>query len=195
MSTQNIKTETGTYEVDKTLLDKLTHMTAIERHALINWYGRQGEAAQVEATRLQTGRLNAFIQAERSKPNADRINNNRYAEVRFAHLVLAINAMRYQEAALQRKGTPEAAAEIIEHRVARINSRNRTRRAPEREKFRIGYFHLVKQLRGKGMSWRDIEEYLRKNHRAKWKFSWLRDTYERLAIELALAGIDTKNPE
>jgi len=189
MSTENIDPQTGTYRLDAELLDRLTKVRDTERHELFSWLAKQGEAVQIEAHRLAGYMVQTFFNNERNKPRSEQPPRDKINEVRFAHLILAITAMRFNERTLSRRGGAGATEDIVAHRVARIKALKKSRRAPEREKFRTQYFYIVESLRKQKMTWRDIELYMKANHRTHWGYSWIKKTFEILTAELVQAGV------
>jgi len=184
-----IDTETGTYQHNEALLDELTHLNRAERGALISWFARQGEATQLEAIRLQTGVLRSLHKSGEGRDPKFR------GEIVLAALILALNKMRHLDAAMKRKGNdPEAARAIVDHRIARIKAKKKAATAPEREKLRTQYYHVVRTLRAKGMSWRECAAYMSEHHHQSWSHGWLRNAFTSITEERRLALIpETEN--
>lgn len=89
---------------------------------------------------------------------------------------------------MKRKGSePEAAGAIVADRIAKMKAKKKLKSAPEREKLRTQYYHVVTTLREKGLSWRECASYIAEHHR--WSYGWLRNNYEKITEERKAARI------
>ena len=186
MSTKNIN-KNFTYECDTRVLASLTGLSKGERASRVEWLLKQGECVLVEAVRLQQCLFQEYLNEERAKnlPKADRLSERHKAELLYGLLVAAVMHMQASEKLLKTRGAKaEEMAEISMQRFARIRADKRAKRAPAREKFRVGFYLLVKDLREvKGATWREIETYLARYHSTKWQYSWIQSTYTKINNE------------
>lgn len=94
---------------------------------------------------------------------------------------LALAAMRFKsdERRLMRKSemTNEEADHLRDIRIARAKHTGKKKSANKRALIEHRYFELIGKLRDEGLSWRQIEGYLRSNHRQRISHSYIQKTW------------------
>jgi len=92
-----------------------------------------------------------------------------------------LDRMHYTEYELlhvKNRTTTEELKKIQEFRAQAVKKK----RGPKPKKWaelELKYKHLIKQLREKGLSWREISEYLRRYHRKKYSPAYLMKFYKQ----------------
>lgn len=162
---------------DAAKIDKLTGAGQDRRRLLARYYSTLSEEDRVEAHRL-AGEL---VRADRGKVKLDELYF-------YSALMRALNQM-YQDRRelLSRKGTIAAdqAADIANKRLASFVSAKKDAIGKKRRKksqlISIRFLSLIKKLRGEGLSWRDISDYILKYHHKKISHQYLKEVYEKNA--------------
>lgn len=145
------------------------------RRMLCGFYGSMSEIDRVEAHRL-AGELVRSLRSE-AKPDDYFF---------YGVLIQALSKMHFdRHEAFSRKNsvTDEQAADIAEKRLASflsakadLKNKKLKKKAQWVEK---RFFDLIKKLRGDGLSWRDISDYLLKYHQKKISHQYLKSVYEK----------------
>lgn len=164
------------YDYDLPYVQTLCGLTELQRRDLCRWYSRLPESVRVEACRLQTD----LIRQHRQRQQAGKM-----PEFLHAMLVLALQKMRSVEGGLDRKGrlTLEQARRISEIRLARAQAERTGRKSPTRHKLELQHAEQIKRLRGEGLSWREVAEYLRRYHRLEVSHTYLRRVFKESAAK------------
>jgi hypothetical protein len=138
--------------------------TADYRHALVRYYGALPEQARIHAHGM------CLDKGQQS------------AEVAYRGLLEALHAMKLSES---RRGEHDEETERLGTaiRLWRVKGARRNKPNVKTAFIRLHY-HDLKDLREKGLSWRELETYLYDTHKVKIGFSFLRKvfsdaTYER----------------
>jgi hypothetical protein len=168
---------------DITEVDRLSSTSATQRAANIRWLARHGEQTQIEAIKLMTDLIRQYRRA----------NQGQLMTPEFGHAMhaLALVKMTWMETAEKRKGGKLSEAEyekIHAVRVDRIKAKKHRKGSPKREMIRVRFYHDIKDLRQKGLSWREVADYLSTHHKTKLAYSYLRDTFNALTAEREKAG-------
>jgi hypothetical protein len=142
---------------------KRSGFTADYRQVLARYYGTLPEQARIHAHQM-------CLDKEQS------------AEVAYKGLLEALHAMKLSES---RRGEYDEETERLATaiRVWRVKGARRNKPNVKTAFIRLHY-HELKDLREKGLSWREMETYLYQTHKIKIGFSFLRKvftdaTYER----------------
>ena len=97
---------------------------------------------------------------------------------------LAAAALRFneEERRLTRKSdmTTDEAAKLRDIRIIRAKAQKKEKQAGKRALVEHRYFDLIGHLRSEGLSWRQISNYLRSNHRQKISHSYIQKTWLEL---------------
>lgn len=167
---------------DEKEVDRLSETSATERASLYRWLAKQGEQTRIEAMKLQTDLI---------RQHRDRADKEKRPEFHYAMHVLALVKMHWIETAQSQKArlTNTEAAKLTEIRIERVLAQKRKKSSPKKEAIRIRFFHEVKMLREKGLSWRQVSDYIAKNHKTKIGYSYLRECFVELSAEKEKAGI------
>lgn len=163
-------------------VEKIDHLTGADqdrRRLLCRYYATLSESDRVEAHRL-AGEL---VRADRGKVKLDELYF-------YSALIRALNHM-YQDRneLLSRKAaiTDEQAADIASKRLASFRSAKADAIGKKRRKkaqlISIRFLELIKRLRGEGLSWRDVSDYLFKYHQKKISHQYLKEIYEKNVIK------------
>ncbi len=137
--------------------------TADYRQVLARYYGTLPEQARMQAHRMCLGK-------------------DKSAEEAYKGLLEALHAMKLSES---RRGERDEETERLGTaiRLWRVKGARRNKPNAKTAFIRLHY-HELKDLREKGLSWRELETYLYQTHKIKIGFSFLRKiftdaTYER----------------
>lgn len=164
-------------------VDRLSGTTEARRAANFRWLSQQGEQTKIEALKLQTD----LIRQHRRKGEGQQVT----PEFTYSMLCLALVNMVWLETAQSRKGSDLSAADferIQSVRIDRILSRKRKKSSPKKEIIRVKFYQLIKSLREKGLSWREISDFLRIHHKTRLTFSYIRECYLQLTEEKERSG-------
>ncbi len=146
---------------------------AIPRHeygALCRYYAKLPRLMQIEAHHQHTA-----IMRTRSLERHD----GKKPEFTYATFLQAVAQLRRLERAASNHQllTERDASRVADIRNARIDSRKQVKGSPTKTKIEKRYLPLIQQLRSEGKSWRDIAYYLKKYHRQKLSYSYLRRVF------------------
>lgn len=170
-------------EYDIEAVDQLSGTTQAQRTENFRWLARQGELTRIESMKLQTD----LIRQHRREHREQTVT----AEFVYAMHALALVKMVWLETAQKRKGhqlTEEEFRRVQEIRIDRIVAKRRKKGSPKKELLRVRFFELVKTLRVKGLSWREISAYIATHHKTKFTHSYIRETFLELTAEKERAG-------
>lgn len=99
-------------------------------------------------------------------------------------LALASAALKFreEERRLMRKSnmTADEADKLRDIRIARAKAQKKEKSANKRALVEHRYFELIGKLRKEELSWRQISDYLRSNHRQKISHSYIQKTWTEL---------------
>jgi len=168
---------------DTTEVDRLSGTTETQRTANFRWLSQQGEQTKIEAAKLQTDLIR---QARRI---AGQIMTPEFA---YAMHALALVKMVWMETAQQRKGvklSDDEFAKVQEIRIDRIKSKKRKKSSPKKTVIRVRFYQLIGTLREKGLSWREISDYISTHHKISLAHSYIRETFNELTAEKEKAGL------
>lgn len=170
-------------DYDIKVVDRLSGTTEAQRASNFRWLAQQGEQTKIEALKLQTD----LIRQHRRKGDGQQVT----PELTYSMLCLALVKMIWLETAQSRKGAKLSAAEferVQGVRIDRILSRKRKKSSPKKEIIRVRFYQLIKSLREKGLSWREISDFLRIHHKTRLTFSYIRECFLELTEEKERAG-------
>ncbi len=169
-------------EFNDEYIDNLSRTTAAQRMMLFRWFAGHGEATKVEAFK---------ILGELDRQNRSQYDPQHRPEYFYSLLILALVKMHWIETAQSQKRrlTDEQIQKITDMRVARIIAKKKLKASPKKDLIRTQFFEEIRILRDKGLSWRQIAEYIHTNHRKKFTFGYLRDCYSQLAAEREGVGV------
>lgn len=190
-----IDPETLTYPCNDKIIDEFTKLRPAERDALERWLCREGEQIKLEVLRRQSAMVLKFTSEGRAGDTAKAALWKQFQlEVLFSFRILAIYSLRHAEQRMRKKSEKSkeeiaAAAEIRTLRIARLKAKKKRRAAPRTAQFRDHHYHLVADLRKKGLSWRECSQYLEQFHHVTYAYSWLQRTVGRIEAELDAAGV------
>ncbi len=171
-------------DYDIKLVDELSSTTATQRAANFRWLALQGELTKIEAAKLQTD----LIRQHRRQGMGQTMT----PEFVYAMHALALVKMVWAETAQRRKGATLTDAEfekVQEIRVERIKGKKRKKASPKKNLIRVRFFQLIQTLREKGLSWREISDYLSTHHKIKLAHSYIREIFKELASEKEKAEV------
>lgn len=153
-------------------IDELSGTSASQRTKNNRWLAQQGEQTRIEAIKLQTD----LVRQNRKQQQGQTIT----PEFLYAMHALAIAKMIWAETAQQRKGSKlsdEEFEKMQEFRIDRIKSKKRKKSSPKKELIRVRYLELIKTLREKDLSWREISAYIATHHKTKLTHSYIRESF------------------
>ncbi len=162
------------YDYDLAEVERLSGLREPERRRLAGYYSALSEQARLEAHKLS---------GDLAGQHRDSYDKAHRSEFYYAMQLLALQKMNWLETAQgQRQDlSPEEARQITVHRVARIKDRKQ-KSSPKRRLIEIRFFEEIKQLREiHKLSWREISEYVRKNHRQRFSHGYLQQVYQELS--------------
>lgn len=153
----------------------------LRRSGMARYYGRLTEAERVEAIRL------AYDLAKQNMEKADEDIRGK-PEFFYAMLCLSTWKMNWIREALMKKNpnlTPEQSQEIAERRLASVlSARNdRMKRGRLKVLLDVRLYNVVRELRDKGLSWRECTGYLKKFHKTQISHVHLRSIFLRITKE------------
>jgi hypothetical protein len=165
-------------------IDELSSTTASQRSKNNRWLAQQGEQTRIEAVKLQTD----LVRQHRKQQQGQTVT----PEYLYAMHALAVAKMIWAETAQQRKGSKlsdEEFEKMQEIRIDRIKSKKRKKASPKKELIRVRFLELIKKLREKNLSWREISEYIATHHKTKLTHSYIRESF------LELTATKSSTPE
>ena len=169
------------YDIDE--VNRLSNTTEAQRATNLPWLALQGEQTKIEAAKLQTD----LIRQHRRQG----LGQTMTPEFTYAMLSLALVKMVWMETAQKRKGgklSDEEFQKIQEIRIERIQGKKRKKASPKKELIRVRFYQLIQTLREKGLSWREISDFLRTHHKTKLTHSYIRESFIALSKEKEKAG-------
>ena len=136
--------------------------TADYRHVLVRYYGALPEQARIHAHEMC-------------------LNKGQSAEEAYRGLLEVLHAMKLSES---RRGEHDEETEKLGTaiRLWRVKGARRNKPNVKTAFIRLHY-HELKDLREKGLSWRELETYLHNTHKMKIGFSFLRKVYTDATYE------------
>ncbi len=152
---------------------QLTKLSAPERDQLVRGYSRITELERLSIHKEQTN-----ILRKRKRPTEMPMH-----EYSYACLLIALDARQNLLSAPGRKRpiTNDQAAQLSQvRREAIIGKRGRRREGKNTKLIRIKFFQIIKSLREDGFSWREISDYLAKNHKHRISHTYLHKIYNQL---------------
>jgi hypothetical protein len=165
-------------------VDKLSGTTEAQRATNLRWLALQGEQTKIEAAKLQTD----LIRQHRRQGMGQTMT----PEFTYAMLSLALVKMVWMETAQKRKGgklSDEEFKKIQEIRIERIQGKKRKKASPKKEIIRVRFYQLIQTLREKGLSWREISDFIRTHHKTRLAHSYIRESFIELTAEREKAGV------
>ena len=169
------------YDIDE--VNKLSGTSEAQRATNFRWLALQGEQTKIEAAKLQTD----LIRQQRRQGQGQTMT----PEFVYAMHALALVKMVWMETAQKRKGgklSDEEFTKVQEIRIDRIKAKKRKKSSPKKDVIRVRFYTLIGTLRGKGLSWREISDYLATHHKVKLAHSYIRESYNELSAEKEKAG-------
>jgi len=157
-------------------VDRLSGTSQEQRDKNFRWLVRQGEQTKIEATKLQTD----MIRQHRQKGQTN--------TPEFIHAMhcLAVDKMTWMETAAHHKSrelTSEQFTKLEEIRIDRVRARRRKKPSLKKEVIRVRFYPLIQRLREKGLSWREIVDYISIHEGVKLAYSYVRESFIALTPE------------
>jgi len=106
---------------------------------------------------------------------------NKFKQLLQKEFYKTLDRMYYTEYELlhvKTRATKEELQKIQEFRAQAVKKK-RGRKAKKWTELEIKYKHLIKQLRDKGSSWREISEYMKRYHKKKYSPAYLMKFYKQ----------------
>jgi hypothetical protein len=178
----SIEEEKTLQSYDMDYVYSLTGLSEPNRKRLINYYARLPEQTRIEAHKLQTDLL---------RQSRDKYDNARQQEFTYAMLLLALAKMKSLESgqATKKALTDEEAGKITELRIQRVlTAKNKGRESKQKHLIEIRFYEEIKNLKEKGLSWREIAEYIKKYHKKKISHGYLQQCYHQIKREKQIRG-------
>lgn len=148
-----------------------TKMREKEKKELLKFFSRMNEQQRFEIASLK---ISIF---RTTKEDFIEIGCNR-EEHDNASLIMAISKMLSDIKALERKGSlDKATLQRIEKFKKACAKKNSIRNSPTTDFVRRNLIIEISRLREEGLSWREIAEYVRVNHKKRVSHTLLRETY------------------
>lgn len=182
---KNAQVERTAMDYDIAVIDQLSGTSETQRASNYRWLSLQGEQTKIEAMKLQTDLIRQFRKEHR--------NQLMTPEFAYSMLCLALGKMIWYESAQKRKGSDlskEEFQKVQEIRIERIKAKTRKKSSPKKDIIRVRFFNLIQTLREKGLSWREVSDYLGTHHKVKYAHSYIRESFNELALERNKVGID-----
>lgn len=144
---------------------KLVGLDKIKRSSMARYFGRITEAERIESVKIAYDLAKQYLwkvdEGMRGKP-----------DFFYSLLCLSLWKLNWTRHDLAKKNpelTKDQAKEISERRLASLlSARNdRVKRGKLKVLIDVRLFHVVRELRGKGASWRECATYLKKYHKTQ----------------------------
>ena len=120
-----------------------------------------------------------------------RLDQGKIDRKRAAMLLLALASMKSLESAQAAKKalSDEEAEKITELRIKRILAgKNKGRESKTKHLIEIRFYEEIKNLKDKGLTWRDIAEYIKKYHKKKISHGYLQQCFYQIKREKKIRG-------
>jgi hypothetical protein len=163
-------------------MEKISGVCATERDKLARWYGRLNERERLDVHKLQAD-LWRQRRAELA-PLGDSGSS-------YAALILALAKRQATLSAAERKVsmTPDQAEQVGQMHLDAIQGRHKGKGEGKIARLiRIRWYHEIERLRAKGLSWRELSDYIAKHHKQRVSHTHLKATYERVAANREQVG-------
>lgn len=165
---------------------KLSGLDKIKRAAMARYFSRMTEDERITAFKL------AYDLAKQYLSKADE-NIKGKPEYFYGMFCLAIWKMNWTRDALTKKNpilTDEQSNEIAEKRLATVMSARKDRQKRGRLSILIDtrLYHVLRNLRLKGVSWRECSVYLSTHHKTRISHVHLYKLYRKISTERTIRG-------
>ncbi len=165
---------------------KLTGLDKLKRAAMSRYFGYLSESERLEAFKL------AFDLAKQSLEKADE-NIRATPDYFYAMVCWGLWKMHWIRHDLSRKNpeiTGKQAREITERRIESLFSqrKDRVKRGKLKTLLEVRLFHVVQELRSRGVSWRECSSYLSTYHKTHISHVHLFRIYLKITSEKKLRG-------
>ena len=153
------------------IIEKEMGVRSNRRTKLSKFYGRLSENERIEVHKAQGELMRRHRAAYK-----DKLSMEGYA---YMMLIIALDRHEKMEhIERQRNPSPADLENAQELRVQRFKSdRRMQKKSPLRDKVELRYIKLIELLRGAGISWRKIPEYLKKFHKIEISYGYARQIY------------------
>ncbi len=152
--------------------EKTLQIRAGRRDELLAWFGTQPEEIRLEIVRIK-------IDIYRRWATQDGRTKAMPAEQRdYAALLAAITEV-------WRGLRSGKNSKDFELRVLEAKAKKKARLAPQADLLEREFLPLIARLRGEGLSWRQVSEYIQKHHHKKFAHAYLHKIYKQWQPGLA----------
>ena len=156
-------------------IDDLTQTKIDERDQLLRWYSRTlNETERYDVHKLQLDLL---------RQKSDGLAECKDAVQRsYAALVLALRKRKHALTQGERKEkmSDEQAEQLRKMRLDAVVKKRTKGEGKVRKLIRLRWYHDIADLRVQGMSWRQISDYIAKNHKRRVSHTHLKKVFEEL---------------
>jgi len=154
-------------------IDNLTRTKIDERDQLLRWYGSLNEIERYDVHKLQLDLL---------RQKSDGLADCKDAVQRsYAALVLALRKRKHALTQCERKEHMTAAQQEQLRKMRLDAVARRTKgEGKVRKLIRLRWYHDIENLLEDGKSWRQISDYIAKNHKRRVSHTYLLQVFETL---------------
>lgn len=157
-------------------LNDLTKTKTDERDQLLRWYAaKQNDAERYDAHKLQLDLL-------RQKSDGLAACNDA-VQRSYAALVIALRKRKHAQTQARRKEHMTAAQQeqLRKMRLDAVTGAPRKKgEGKVRKLIRLRWYHEIENLLGEGLSWRQISDYIAKNHKRRVSHTYLSKVFKEL---------------
>jgi len=155
-------------------IDNLTRTKIDERDQLLRWYGSLNEIERYDVHKLQLDLL---------RQKSDGLADCKDAVQRsYAALVLALRKRKHALTQCERKEHMTAAQQeqLRKMRLDAVAKKSTKGEGKVRKLIRLRWYHEIENLLAEGLSWRQISDYIAKNHKRRVSHTYLLQVFETL---------------
>lgn len=172
--------------ITKDQIYNLIGLDKVKRVAMARYFGRLSEVERIEAFRF------AYDLAKQNMEKADDDIRGK-PEFFYSMFCLSMWKMNWVREALTKKNpnlTEEQSKEISKRRIDSVLSarKDRVKRGRLITLFDVRLYHVVKDLRKQGASWRECAKYVKKYHKTQISHVHLHKIYRKITAERTLRG-------
>lgn len=155
-------------------IDDLTRTKIDERDQLLRWYGNLNDTERYDVHKLQLDLLR-----QKSDGLAD---CNDAVQRSYAALVLALRKRKHALTQGERKEkmSVEQAEQLRKMRLDAVVKKRTKGEGKVRKLIRLRWYHDIENLLEDGKSWRQISDYIAKNHKRRVSHTYLKQVFESL---------------
>lgn len=159
-------------------LYQATRLAEDERNALVHYYNQLNETERLDAHKLQVD----LLRQQRETLKGLGLD---LPAMNYATLLIALAKRKELARRMSRKDAEAVkhAEQIAAMRLQSVQGARRKRKAKILSQVRVRFYSIIEDLRKRGVSWRDIAEYLRRYHRRKISHTYLQKAYSLIRAE------------